>query len=370
MSEEEKNLNSAETEAPETPQEEPKGKGKKEKPQKESKADKKAARDAKKEKAQIQKDWENSIVTNKRVKREEMRRRLKRAMLFMLVVALIITSVVYIMLLFLDENNVRITASSKSKGKVISLSMDNTTWSPYLNGKGPENMTDISYNPTDYSTEDTLPISRKDIRNKLLNTETFEPGSKSDKDYICLAFLLRNDGGEDAMIDCEMTLEYDDQRNLQKSVRVMWGTSFKNHPENTNVDIYAALSDNQRLYGTIINSSIWDEELGMYRRRTSEDGFVEYAAYPVGSDRPEFDMIADWENTLTEREDYNDIVTNWYFETTPFYDNEHVFKYTDTIEAGDIMYCYVVIWIEGSDFDCVDSAIGGYVKLNINFNAY
>lgn len=364
MADEEKTLNSAETE---TPAEEPKGK--KEKAPKESKADKQAARDAKKQKAQLQKEWEDSIIASKRVKREEMRRKLKRAMLFMLVVALIITSVVYIMLLFLDENNVRITASSSNKSKIISLSIDNEVWSPYLNGKGPEHMTDISYNPTDYNDEDTLPISKKEVRSILLNSEKFEPGTKSDDKYISFAFLLKNDGTEDCYVDCDMTLEYDAVRNLQNCTRVMWGTSFKNHPENTNVDIYAALSTNPRLYNTTINRSIWDDELQNYRRRTAEDGFVEYVAYPVGSDQPTFSML-EYEDEIMERDDYLDIVTGWYFETTPFYSNEYVFKYTDTLEAGDIMYCYVVIWIEGSDFDCVDSAIGGYVKLSINFNAY
>ena len=351
--EEEKSLNSAET--PETPAaEEPKGKSKKEKEPKQSKADKKAAKDAKKEKAQIQKDWENSIVTNKRVKREEMRRKLKRAMLFMLVVALIITSVVYIMLLFLDENNVRITASS-TKGKAISLSMDNEIWSPYLNGKGPDNMKDLSYNKI-YAREEIPTV--EEVRAILLNTKDFELGSQVKEGYICFTFLLRNDGDEDAAIDCEMTLEYDEVRNLQNSVRVMWGTSFRNHAENTNVDIYAALSHNQRLFGTIANGG-----------RTFNDGFIEYVSYPVGSDQPSFDMI-NYENELLASDDYIETVKGGYFETKPFHDDEHVFQYQDTLDGGDIMYCYVCIWIEGSDFDCVDSALGGYVKLNINFTAH
>ncbi|MBQ3754850.1 MAG: hypothetical protein II867_01645, partial [Clostridia bacterium] len=59
-------------------------KEKKVKPAKESKADKQAAKDAKKEKAQLQKEWEDSIVSNKRVKREEFRRKFKRALLFLL----------------------------------------------------------------------------------------------------------------------------------------------------------------------------------------------------------------------------------------------------------------------------------------------
>lgn len=351
---EEKNLNTAET--PETPSEQPaeKGKGKKEKAPKESKADKKAAKDAKKEKAQLQKDWENSIVTNKRVKREEMRRKLKRAMLFMLVVALIITSVVYIMLLFLDENNVRITASS-TKGKKISLSMDNEIWSPYLNGKGPKNMIDLSYNPV-YDREH-IPTT-DEVYDILMSPDTFEPGSKQKEGYICFAFMLRNDSDEDAALECEMTLEYDDVRNLQNCVRVMWGTSTRKHPENASINIYASLSQDYKLYGTDIN-----------RYREEGTGFIEYVAYPLGSDEPYFDLVG-WETELFNGDDYYENFLNGYFATEPFYSDDYVFKYEDTLEANDILYCYICIWIEGSDFDCTDAAIGGYVKMNINFTAY
>lgn len=352
--EEEKSLNSAET--PETPAaEEPKGKSKKEKEPKQSKADKKAAKDAKKEKAQIQKDWENSIVTNKRVKREEMRRKLKRAMLFMLVVALIITSVVYIMLLFLDENNVRITASS-TKGKAISLSMDNEVWSPYLNGKGPKNMKDLSYNP-DYDREH-IPTTDEFYEVLMNPDELFKPGSRQTEGYICFAFMLRNDGDGDAIVDYDMTLDYDKERNLQNSVRVMWGTSTRNHPDQANVKVYAALSNNYRLYDTDINK---------YR---TEDGFIEYVAYPSGSDNPAFDLVG-WETEMFQGEDYYTYYEKGYFATEPFHSDEFVFKKDgEVLEGNDIMYCYIAIWIEGSDFDCVDSALGGYVKMSINFNAH
>lgn len=68
----------------------------------------------------LEKEWEDSIVASKKVKREEMRRKLKRAMLILLVFSLITTSVVYIMLLFVQENNIRITASNRNKEKSIS----------------------------------------------------------------------------------------------------------------------------------------------------------------------------------------------------------------------------------------------------------
>lgn len=93
----------------------------------------------------LEKEWEDSIVASKKVKREEMRRKLKRAMLILLVFSLITTSVVYIMLLFVQENNIRITASNRNKEKSISLSMDNDFWTPYLNAEGPEHMWNISY---------------------------------------------------------------------------------------------------------------------------------------------------------------------------------------------------------------------------------
>ena len=335
---------------------------------------KQAEKEAKKEKAQFQKEWENSIIASKRVKREERRRKIKRAMLFMLVVSLIITSIVYIMLLFIDENNVRITASS-SNGKKISLSMDNNFWTPYLNGKGPDNMRNLSYNNAEY-VNDQLGVTKEDVMRILLDPENFEPGVKSENDYISFAFLLRNDGTEGAIVDCEMTLEYDDVRNLQNCVRVMWGTSFRNNPpETTTVDIFAALSDNSRLEGTGINDTIRNED-GSYRERTVDDGFLEYVAYPTGSDDPSYDMLAyeeylaDLASNQNTLQQYIDIVNNGYFATTPFKNEDFVFQYQTTLPANDIMYCYLVIWIEGSDFECVDSALGGYVKMNINFNAY
>ncbi|MBR4800146.1 MAG: hypothetical protein IK048_00495 [Clostridia bacterium] len=326
------------------------------KPAKESKADKQAAKDAKKERAQLQKEWEDSIIANKRVKREEKRRKIKRAMLFMLVVALIISSIVYIMLLFLDENNVRITATS-SNGQRITLSMDNEIWSPYLNGKGPSNMVDISYNRI-YKKEEIPTI--EEVEQMLEDIESIELG-KQDKDgYICFTFELRNDGTDTADILCEMTLEYDDVRNLQNCVRVMWGTTYKNTPDEREVTVYAALSDNERLAATRIN-----------RGRSVEDGFFEYIAYPVGSDNPtdENYNLADYEIRVQKEGGGGDAYMSGYRKAEPFFNDDYVFQYDVKLSGSDIMYCFVAIWLEGSDFDCVDSALGGYVKLNINFTA-
>lgn len=189
----------------------------------------------------MKKEWEDSIVASKKVKREEMRRKLKRAMLILLVFSLITTSVVYVMLLFVQENNIRITASNRNKEKSISLSMDNDFWTPYLNADGPEHMWNISYDVR-YKTEQLDTIAKVA---EMLEADEVQLGTQNGEQFIRFVFMLKNTGNEAAHINYEMTLEFD-KHKLHDAVRVMWGQSFKNETveleKNTDVEIYAALS--------------------------------------------------------------------------------------------------------------------------------
>lgn len=359
---------------------------KKDKPEKLSKADKKAKKQREKERAQKQKEWEEEIVTNKRVKREELRKKVKRAMLFILIFAMIVTSVVYTTLMFVQENNVRITATSRDQEKAISLSSDNELWTPYLNAKGPEFMKDISYNP-DHGEEYVLKI--EDVR-ELLENPNPEVGFKEKEGYISFMFMLRNESKTAANILAEMYLTYND-KGLEKSVRVLLGTSTRtaasldasdeDYPStlDTNINIYAMTSDNNKL--AQLNSQKIDDE----NYRTREEGYLEYVSYPIGRD----DIIKDGENefdSLNEYEEYLDDTNMWdvaqnkgYFVAEPFYSDDYVFRigYDENgdldinnalyIEKGAVMYIYVQIWIEGSDFDCVDAVREGTCKMGINF---
>lgn len=317
------------------------------------KGGKRSKRNARNEGSRLNKEWEDTIIASKRVKREEQRRKLKRAMLIMLVFALIVTSIVYVMLLFIQENNVRITANSRAQDKAISLSLDNEYWTPYLNAKGPETLWDLSYNKV-YGREI---LRTTDEVKTLLNAEEVQLGEMNGKDFICFTFMLKNIGQGAAIINYEMTLENDDH-NMQNAVRVLWGESFKNDAdrERTSTAVYAALSRNDRLQDTNINGG-----------RTKEDGYIEYVAYPLGSDNSAFDLV-EYESTLTgdlwwEAQDAG------YVATTPFASAQHIFQRETTLEVGDIMYCYVCIWLEGSDFDCNDTVVGGYCKMQLNFVA-
>ncbi len=326
-------------------------KGKKQKPDKVSKSDKKASRAAAKEKSRLNKEWEESIVASKRVKQEENRRKVKRAMLAIIVFALIVTSLVYVMLLFVQENNVRITASSNHKEKSISLSADNATWTPFIKAAGPDKMIDLSYN-TIYAREEIPTV--EEVKSRLASNNV-ELGNMSGESYIAFGFMLRNDSEEGAYVQARMGLEYND-KGLQKAIRVMWGESFRDRPEEATVDVYAALSDDQRLEGTGINID-----------RTKEDGFIEYAAYPLGSDNGGYDLLEYERDINTSWEKKKEAEKNGYFATTPFESDDAVLDKRIVMAKGDIVYFYVVIWIEGSDFDCDDSVLGGYVKMDIDF---
>lgn len=342
------------------------------KPQKSAKSakgGKKSAAAAKKEQSRLKKEWEDSIVASKKVKQEEIRRKVKRAMLIMLVFSLIVTSIVYVMLLFIQENNIRITANNRNKEKSISLSMDNSFWTPYLNADGPDQMWNVSYDPRyTFVTEKIDSIAQVVER---LEADSVELGTLNGEQYIRFTFMLKNTGNEQAHINYEMTLEFD-KHALHDAIRVMWGQSFKNESEelenNTSVDIYAALSRNERLAGSNINAK------GDGTFRTAEEGYIEYVSYPgvftsqVNKNDPYY-YVKNFENSLTTIEQRAEERKNGFFATTPFYSDEFVFQREVDMEKGDIMYCYVSIWLEGSDFECIDDRLGGYCKIGLNFYA-
>lgn len=342
------------------------------KPQKSAKSakgSKKSAAAARKEQSRLKKEWEESIVASKKVKQEEIRRKVKRAMLIMLVFSLIVTSIVYVMLLFIQENDIRITATNRNKEKSISLSMDNSFWTPYLNADGPDQMWNVSYDPRYTFVTEKIDSIAQVV--ELLEADKIELGTLNGEQYIRFTFMLKNTGNEQAHINYEMTLEFD-KHSLHDAIRVMWGQSFRNESSdletNTTVDVYAALSKNERLAGSNINAK------GDGTFRTAEEGYIEYVSYSgaftkdVNKGDPYY-YVKDFENSLTDTEQRAEERKNGFFATTPFYSDEYVFQREADMDRGDIMYCYVSIWLEGSDFECIDDRLGGYCKLGLNFYA-
>ena len=340
-----------------------------------TKEEKQAAREAAKNKSKAQKAWEDSIVANKRVKREEINRKLKKAMLILLIFSLTITSIVYVMLLFIDENNVRITATN-TIDKSISLSFDGEHWSPYLDVDGPDNMWNISYDPT-YNT-DTIPPSIAEVEKMLKEGgEAGLVGGNQSKPYlIAFCFYLRNTCEIMVPYTYEMSLEAND-KGLENSMRVMWSTQIIGTNANredrpaTQTNVYAALSTDERL--------AWNNG-------------VEMIAYPAGSDRWTAEQLEYYHGGMSYN-DYSGIYepfdeelkdgagnykyanpteflnTTGYVSTKAFANDDFVLQETSYLDASEMACIYVCVWIEGSDFDCTDKALDGYVTLSIKFTA-
>ena len=337
-----------------------------------TKEEKQAAREAAKNKSKAQKAWEDSIVANKRVKREEINRKLKKAMLIILIFSLALTSTVYIMLLFLDANNVRITATS-TIDKSISLSFDKVNWSPYLDVDGPDNMWNISYNPN-YKT-DVIPrsIEQVEMALKAEAESGTAGGNHSQPNLIEFCFYLTNTCDQVVPYTYEMALESND-KGLEDSLRVMWSTYVlgneadrEDRPQ-IKTNVYASLSKDERL---------------------AYNNGVEKLAYPAGAERwtseqlqmyevgkvqnylggwEDVDLTDDQGNYIYQSNDHFRASTG-YINTTPFFSDEYVLQETSYLAPSETACIYVCVWVEGSDYDCTDSALGGYVTLSIKFTA-
>ncbi len=58
---------------------------------------------------------------------------------------------------------------------------------------------------------------------------------------------------------------------------------------------------------------------------------------------------------------------NGFRDTIPFASDDTVFEYQSYLVPEEVVRFVVVVWIEGSDFDCNDDALDSYVSLGIDF---
>lgn len=384
MAEDEKILDqqeSANNEENVTPQENVDNSSNAEEPQKDtkkSKKDKKSEANAEKEKLsakeKAQKEWEDSIVANKRVKREITRKKVTKILALILILSLLLTSIVYVMLLFIEENSIRITANS-NKERTISLSYDGDMWAPVLNVEGPDKMWNISYNVEyqDKSISDQTVPTMEYFQSIIdaASDDTSITGMISTKqdNYIAFGFMLKNTSdlsSENININIRMNFEASGKKNkygLIDSVRVLWieeyGDVAAHILDDNHTGVYASKTSNQ---------AVIDMQYELFNV-TDEEGnkptsVVEKWAYPYG-------MVNDAEQKF--KLDYawtEDDVARGFKDTIGFVSDNAVFDYDSYLVPQEVVRFIVCIWIEGSDFDCNDSALESFVSMDIEFNAY
>ncbi|HKL94230.1 MAG TPA: hypothetical protein VJZ69_03005 [Clostridia bacterium] len=298
------------------------------KPPKLTKEEQKAQKESIKLRAQERKAWEESIVANKRVKREINRRRMRKIVLAIMIMSLMVTSSAYVILLLVQENSIRISASY-SNDKTIGLSVDGVNWLSYLDVKGPDTMWNISYDPHVAASHGVSEVPKWSTAISTIGNFSLEEA------YIGITFYVKNT----CDIDYTFTsaIEIERQINgLDEAIRIMWIMQDEKSGNVVENRIYAKKSD--------------------YVGLRFNDG-VEYIAYPDGYFTGTFRLYEDEEYPIG------------LVPTTPFVDDFYAKKTEgNPLAAGEIRRCSMVIWIEGSDPECTSSVLNSYLKLGARFS--
>ena len=344
-------------------------KGKKDK--KSAKENAKAERESLSAKEKAQKEWEDSIIANKRVKRELTRKKVTRVLALILVLSLLLTSVVYVMLLFIEENSIRITANSKDE-RTISLSSDGDIWAPKLNVEGPEFMWNISYNP-EYTvkgiSEQAVPSyeSLVDMISSTSQDESINGMISTKKDsYIAFSFMLKNTSElmtENINFAIRMYVEASGSKRkygLVDAIRVMWIEEFGNLADHIEDEkhsgVYATATSNEEVVNMQYQLFNMTDEDGNKLEKVPEKWAYPYKM--VDDAKKKLDLTYNW--------DEND-VQNGFKDTIPFASNDTIFEYESYLVPEEVVRFIVVVWVEGSDFDCNDDVLESYVSLGIDF---
>ena len=298
------------------------------KPPKLTKAEMKAQKESAKLHAKEFKEWEQSIVANKKVKREINRRRMRKIVLAIMIISLMITSSAYVILLLVQENSIRISATYPND-KTIGLSIDGVNWLPYLDIRGPETMWNISYDPHVAASHGVATVPEWNVALSTLGNFSMNEA------YIGITFFVKNT----CDIDYTYTsaIEIEKQINgLDAAIRIMW------------------VMQNETT-GDLIENKVYAKK-SKYEGLRFNDG-IEFIAYPDGYFSGNLILFEDEEYPVG------------LVPTTPFIDNFYA-KRTEgnPLKAGEVRRCTMVIWIEGSDPECTSSVLNSYLKLGARFS--
>ncbi|MDD4839816.1 MAG: hypothetical protein PHE93_04010 [Clostridia bacterium] len=298
------------------------------KPPKLTKEEQKAQKELIKSKAQEHKAWEASIVANKKVKREINRRRMRRIVLAIMIMSLMITSSAYIILLLVQENSIRISATY-ANDKSIGISIDRENWMPYLDVKGPDAMWNISYDSHVADSHGVQTVPSWDTALSTIGNFSVEDA------YIGVTFFVKNTCELDYTFTSAIELEHQ-INGLDEAIRIMWTMQDETTGALLEKKVYAKKSD--------------------YAGLRFNDG-IEFIAYPDGYFAGTFIMYDDEEYPVG------------LVPTTPFLDDSYAMRTEGySLASGALIRCSLVIWIEGSDPECTSSVLNSYLKLGVKFS--
>lgn len=258
------------------------------------------------------------IIKRKAVRAATRRRTVALIMIIFILISILVAGAIYGILSFIEFNTFRISVD-RTGSTFLSLSeeYDFTNPTNVLAVKGPKEMDNIAY--------EMLPID------EFLTSD----GNYNATNFIASSFYIMN-SGNNALEYCESIKLSHTYRDLEAAVRIML---IKINYVEDGEGGYVATLPEYRVYAKI-----------------GADGEPEYVS---GGDH----VIPEYVTNPNRGENFGE---DWL--TIPFLsDNVVVDNYFFPMNPNDKIRYTVVVWLEGTDPDCVDSILGGKVTLDIKF---
>lgn len=263
---------------------------------------------------EFNKSKQDEIIKNQKIRAASRRRTATTVIIIFLLCALLLTGATWGTIAFIDANSMRIVVDKSNVGDIsISKTADFSSPATVLKMNGPEEISNITF---DWINKD-----------ELFGKE----GDHHGDNYIAYSFFLKNVSDSDILFKSSIVLNYV-SKDIERAVRIV---------------------------------IIEDEEKAACYAVPRSDGTPEYIAYDTD--------VKETQQPLPLGESKLDALLGTNV-TTPFASDEPknnnitVFESADTFLAVDEVKKYtVLIWLEGSDSDCMDAIIGAKVNFEYNF---
>lgn len=263
-------------------------------------------------------------IAKKRSVRAKTRRRTATLIVtIFLLAAVMVTAAVYAILAFIDFNSFRITVD-RSTGQSLSLShsIDFLKPSSSLGIDGPKYMDNVAYESIDIQ--------------GIIEGE----GELNGDNYIANTFYLRNNGLKDCKYITEISLS-NTYKGLDAAMRLLL---VRNVYEYVNGE-WIPTENEYTCYAKARTEPLEDGTTQEYVSGGNGDQVIpEPVKHPINEDE-------DW------------LCTNFISNSTILNDEQF------DIQSKQIIRYSIVVWLEGSDLECVDDVLGGKVSLSVKFSA-
>lgn len=255
----------------------------------------------------------DDIIKSKSIRAASRRRTLTTAIIVFIVFALVVTGTTWGVITLVDNSSMRVIVDQSNVGNIaLSPTQDFVTSSAVLRMQGPEEMTNITYDWID--------------KDNILGQE----GNHHGEHYVAYSFFLKNVGMSDIIFASDFMLTYT-SRDIERALRIL---------------------------------VIEDETKAVCYALSRPSGAQEYIAYDTDDEATQQPLPLG--DTPLDNLLKTNVTTGFGGEDED--GNTVVFKGADTfLKVDEVKKYTVLIWLEGSDSDCLDSIIGAKVSFEYNF---